>query len=424
MAQPDELSSRTKVAMKRHHYDLLYKFCTSLAVILVLLVVMGIWHLGSNSMIACGFAGAFFFHVGGRPKGRHLLWAFVAGAGYGIAYALLGTSFGGSAVQVATGIGAFLGLGSLTVMSLAMVWTGSRDYVVPLRRALVLPGFSLIAGISMDAVTKAQPPAYDLYLYAFDSALGLTPGASVAKLFGALPWLQMAASIIYSFLLLFPTLYDAWGLRRGVRGNLMTAFAVGGVCGFIFYQICPGLGPVYAFGSRFPAHLPGPGEFQLAMYHGAGARNAMPSMHMTWALLVWWSAWELTPLARFIATGFATLTFLATLGFGEHYLVDLIVAVPFVLLIEAICALRSQRKAALQAGAAGLGLTLSWLLLLRTTLVAHLPTWACWVMVVGTIAITIPIQLALRRQLRTAHPAAQLFDLAGELKLGPAAAVR
>jgi hypothetical protein len=410
--------------MKRHHYDLLYKFCTSLAVVLVLLVVMGIWHLGSNSMIACGFAGAFFFHVGSRPKGKHLLWALATGAGYGIAYALLGTSFGGSAVQVATGIGAFLGLGSLTVMSLAMVWTGSRHYIQPLRRALVLPVFSLIAGISMDAVTKAQPPAYDLYLYAFDSALGLTPGASVAKLFDALPWLQMAASAIYSFLLLFPTLYDAWGLRRGVRGNLMTAFAVGGVCGFIFYQICPGLGPVYVFGSHFPAHLPGLGEFQLAMYHGAGARNAMPSMHMTWALLVWWSAWELTPLARFIATGFTTLTFLATLGFGEHYLVDLIVAVPFVLLIEAICALRSERKAALRAGAVGLGLTLSWLLLLRTTLVAHLPTWACWAMVVGTIAITVPIHFALRRQLRTTRRDARLFDLAGELQLGPAAAVR
>jgi hypothetical protein len=30
--------------MKRRHYDLLYKLCTSAAVILVLLVVMGIWH--------------------------------------------------------------------------------------------------------------------------------------------------------------------------------------------------------------------------------------------------------------------------------------------------------------------------------------------------------------------------------------------
>src|SRR5580658_7790255 len=72
--------------MKRRHYDLLYKLCTSAAVILVLLVVMGIWHLGSNSMIACGFAGAFFFQVGSRPKAKHLLAAVAAGAGYGLAY--------------------------------------------------------------------------------------------------------------------------------------------------------------------------------------------------------------------------------------------------------------------------------------------------------------------------------------------------
>jgi len=386
--------------MKRQHYDLLFKLCTSAAVILVLLVVMAIWHLGSNSMIACGFAGAFFFQVGSRPSEKHLLAAVAAGAGYGVLYALLGTSFGGSAVQVATGLGAFLGLGSLTIMSLAMVWTDARTYLEPLRRAMVLPVFSLIAGVSINAVTKAQPPAYDFYLYAFDSGLGITPGALVARLFDALPWLGISASVTYSLLLLFPTLYDAWGLRRGVRSSLMTAFVVGGVCGFIFYQICPGLGPVYVFGSRFPAHLPEPGQFDLAMYRGAGARNAMPSMHMTWALLVWWSAWELTPLARFIASCFAALTFFATLGFGEHYLVDLIVAVPFALLIEAICAFRRDRKTALGAGAVALALTLSWLLLIRTPLVAQLPIGACWTMVAGTIAITVPIQFALRRRLR------------------------
>ena len=284
---------------------------------------------------------------------------------------LLGTSFGGSTVQVATGLGAFLGLGSLTVMTLVMVWGDSRAYVEPLRRALVLPVFSLVAGVSMDAVTKAQPPAYDLYLHAFDSGLGISPGASVAKLFDALPWLGIAASVTYALLLLFPTLYDAWGLRRGLRSNLMTAFAVGGVCGFIFYQVCPGVGPLYVFGSRFPAHLPAPGEFQLASYHGPGARNAMPSMHMTWALLVWWSAWELTPLARFIATGFATLTFFATLGFGEHYLVDSYRR-------RAVCAfhrghLRFQKGTPCRARhrRGGLGLTLGWLMMLRTPAVAH-----------------------------------------------------
>lgn len=128
--------------MKRHQYELLYKLCTSVALILILVVVMGIWHLGSNSMIACGFAGAFFFQVASRPTWKHLLWALAAGAGYGAVYALLGTGFGGSAIQVATGLGAFLGLGSLTVMTLAMVWTKSRAYRVPLRRALVLPVFS------------------------------------------------------------------------------------------------------------------------------------------------------------------------------------------------------------------------------------------------------------------------------------------
>jgi hypothetical protein len=388
--------------MKRDHYELLYKLCTSIALILVLVVVMGIWHLGSNSMIACGFGGAFFFQMASRPTAKHLLLALGTGAGYGAVYALLGTVFGGSAIQVATGLGAFLGLGSLTVMTLAMVWTKSRVYLVPLRRALVLPVFSLVAGVSMDAVTRSEPSAYDLYLYAFDSGLGIAPGASIAKLFDALPWIGIAASAIYALLLLFPTLYDAWGLRRGVRGSLMTAFVVAGVCGFIFYQICPGLGPLYVFGSRYPAHLPAPGQFKLALYHGAGARNAMPSMHMTWALLVWWSAWELTPMARFIATGFAALTFLATLGFGEHYLVDLIVAVPFVLLIEAICALRWEPRMALRAGGVGLGLTLGWLLMLRTTMVAQLPVWACWAMVVGTIAVTVPMQFALRRRQRAA----------------------
>lgn len=416
MAKVQAITGRTinkspKVRMMRRHHELLYKLCTSAAVSLVLLVVMGIWHLGSNSMIACGFAGAFFFQVGSRPNPRHLLAAVAAGAGYGAAYALLGTSFGGSTVQVATGLGAFLGLGSLTVMILVLVWSDSRIYVEPLRRALVLPVFSLIAGVSMDAVTKAQPPAYDLYLHAFDSGLGISPGASVAKLFDALPWLGIAASVTYALLLLFPTLYDAWGLRRGLRSSLMTAFAVGGVCGFIFYQVCPGLGPLYVFGSRFPAHLPAPGEFQLTSYHGPGARNAMPSMHMTWALLVWWSAWELTPLARIIATGFATLTFFATLGFGEHYLVDLIVAVPFALLIEAICAFRRERNAALGTGSVGLGLTLGWLMMLRTTAVAHLPTWVCWAMVVGTIAITVPIQFALRRRLRVSRqPASRIVS--------------
>jgi hypothetical protein len=102
----------------------------------------------------------------------------------------------------------------------------------------------------------------------------------------------------------------------------------------------------------------------------------------------------------------------------------LIVAVPFALLIEAICALKKERNAGIAAGAVGLGLTLSWLLILRTTAVAHLPVWACWTMVVGTMAITIPIQFALHRRLRMTGRSAQLFEIPAGVKLGRAVALR
>src|SRR5579883_894423 len=40
----------------------LYKSCACSAIALALVMVAGIWHLGANSMIACGFLGAAFIH--------------------------------------------------------------------------------------------------------------------------------------------------------------------------------------------------------------------------------------------------------------------------------------------------------------------------------------------------------------------------
>jgi hypothetical protein len=43
-------------------------------------------------------------------------------------------------------------------------------------------------------------------------------------------------------------------------------------------------------------------------------------------------------VGRSIALAFLVFTVLATLGTGEHYFVDLMVAFPFALMIQAICA--------------------------------------------------------------------------------------
>src|SRR5205085_8183990 len=58
-------------------------------------------------------------------------------------------------------------------------------------------------------------------------------------------------------------------------------------------------------------------------------RNAMPSVHFACALLIWWNVARLSLRWRIAAALFLLLTVFATLGFGEHYLIDLIVAVPF-----------------------------------------------------------------------------------------------
>jgi hypothetical protein len=69
---------------------LAYKWLASIALMFSLVLIAGIWHMGSNSMIACGFFGAFFIFAGTRPGTRLLLIAAAAGAGYGACYGLLG----------------------------------------------------------------------------------------------------------------------------------------------------------------------------------------------------------------------------------------------------------------------------------------------------------------------------------------------
>jgi hypothetical protein len=71
-----------------------------------------------------------------------------------------------------------------------------------------------------------------------------------------------------------------------------------------------------------------------------GARNAIPSLHMAWVLLVWWNSKGLARWMRVVALVFVWFTVIATLGTGEHYFVDLVVAFPFALMVQALCMYR------------------------------------------------------------------------------------
>jgi PAP2 superfamily len=365
---------------------LAYKWVASIATMFSLALIAGIWHLASNSMIACGFLGAFFILAGTRPGTKQLLLAVAAGICYAACYGLLGGPFDHTPLVALISAGAFLGIGSITVMAWQTIWTRQSNQIAPLRDALVLPVFSLVAGLGMNWANGSPQRTYDHLLYAFDGTLfPIAPGETIAALFRSFPWIAGASSVAYQGLLIFPPLYRGWALHRGLRSrgggiNVLHAFVAAGVAGFILYQVCPAEGPVYSFGTRFPDHLPDARDISLAPYLSAGVHNAIPSMHMAWALLILWAALELGPLAITIAASLGAFTVLATLGSGEHYLVDLVVSVPL-----AFAVWNAFRRDKLRA-ALGLGLVCGWLAYLRTGWFLLCPGVVNWMLIALTLA--------------------------------------
>jgi hypothetical protein len=69
-----------------------------------------------------------------------------------------------------------------------------------------------------------------------------------------------------------------------------------------------------------------------------GVQNASPSLHMAWVLLAWWYSRGLSVWERGIAMMFVVFTAFATLGTGEHYFIDLVVAYPFSVMMQSLCA--------------------------------------------------------------------------------------
>ena len=101
------------------------------------------------------------------------------------------------------------------------------------------------------------------------------------------------------------------------------------------------VGPGPLFGARFPngaAILAGPPQNLVDVSAIADPRNCMPSLHVGWALLVYWHARTLGTAARMGGAFWLASTILATLAMGQHYFIDLVVAVPFAALIDALAA--------------------------------------------------------------------------------------
>ncbi len=267
----------------------------------------------------------------------------------------------------------FLGLSSFAIMVLRSIWSQSRRmflYAWIPAAAFVMSDY--FASSMLEWTAKAHPKTLDLYLLSFDGSLRTQLAFVAGQLYARIPTLHNLALIAYIGLAVPITMIYAGRLVRFKEGAFpaMLAFLVMGPMGILFYNLFPASGPHNLFRANFPFHpfpiadLP---RLALAPLAIPGPRNAMPSLHLAWTLLAWWYSRGLSWMERAIAFAFLALTAFATMGTGEHFFADLVVAFPFALLICGLCAYPVSWKDSRRVAAilVGLGVTLAWLATLR-----------------------------------------------------------
>jgi len=272
-------------------------------------------------------------------------------------------------------VASFAGMASLLVLVLRANWAEARERgtaILTLVAAFLFVASEWCASYFLEWGARARPMVLDLYLYAFDASLHVQPAFATGQLFASFPHFAALSEIVYLALPVAMGLTFAGCVRRD-RGNAVeavVAFLITGPIGACFYAVFPALGPVHIFSNNFPW---GPltaeqaNRLFLEPVAMAGPRNAIPSLHAAWIFLVLWYAQKLSLVERVIAGGFVFFTLCATLGTGEHYFVDLVVAIPFTVMIlglTQVCCLR-QQPAAWSASLYGLTATLIWFGALR-----------------------------------------------------------
>jgi hypothetical protein len=314
--------------------------------------------------------GAFSIHMATRP-GRKERFSTLAIAAIAI---LWFAAFSGKFRPTwshTIACGAFTGLASLTVLAVQVLRSRGNAQTERLNTLFAgsVFGYSaiLIAGV-LNLTTKLHPRTYDLYLYAADKGFGLPIAAWTGQFLLHHAILLRTCAFVYESLPLAISLLYAYQ-RSGSKPlalRVLPAFLGGGVAVYVLYNFLPAAGPVYAFGAAFPNHLPALTGLHLISL-GDAARNAIPSMHLACALLIFWNSRRLPKWAYAASALYLALTALATVGLGEHYVIDLVPAVPYALMMQAACApatLRSRREWK-QTLALGAALTAVWMLAAR-----------------------------------------------------------
>lgn len=284
-----------------------------------------------------------------------------------------------------------IGPGLLIAAAAAILWRAFQAY----RRQefeqmqKILEVFSLAVAMPIVlslGVLKFDPYVYDPHCYALDSLWGVQVSFIITKIIrGSLPlclFMKLAYFYLSFYMIVAQILIYKDNERLGLSHSryLMPAllFIFIGLFGTFLYKFFPVVGvEVYCGLNSFPngpwpaANMsPVPIEAPSFLPH-----NGMPSLHMAWILAVYYSLYRFyknKPYYKYIALILIILTALSAFSEGCHYLIDLIIAIPFTLAILAFTMVEAPRKWRLTSALFGAIATTGWLSLFKYSITTAL----------------------------------------------------
>jgi len=344
-------------------------------------------------------AGAFAFFLRSKPSRWEIYGWLFSSALFVKAIHLSAIPFW--VLRVASGF-SLLGFGAILLLGLRIAWSdreAQENSFAFLAPALILIVFILTSSNVLRISGSFNPQTEDAWLYAFDGSLGFQPSFAVGRVMFTHLFLARSAFLTYLSLPFAMAVVCAWKTpptAKRISWHMLIVILLAGVGGWLLYNVVPGTGPIYASGRDFPWREIAYKDLPRFLVRKISLptsipRNAMPSLHMGWAILLYWNSKGFPRRLRFALFLFLILTVVATLGGGQHYLIDLVVSLPFVLAVQSASSLGCPNKRRhLMALVVGLGATFGWLLMVRFGLpFAMISPAVPWTLILITVVATI-----------------------------------
>ena len=276
---------------------------------------------------------------GARSMGRGVgLACLLAGGALSVALAAVGfnTDWLDIAVTVLLPVGVFTALAAAAGVLPGRRVDGAASAWASLYWRLFLLAVLLAVGISsfLEITPVIFPGTYDYVMHHLDAAYG-QPAAGITSVIAAAPeFVRSGLTMVYNALgwVFLPMVALVHRERKEQGLHIWRTYIYSLGLATLCYVFLPVSGPLYAFGPElFPARMAEVTQVPTVVAPIPPAlRNGMPSMHFTSAVTIVFVAAALRNKAYFVgALLFWLATAVATMGFGEHYLIDLVVALSY-----------------------------------------------------------------------------------------------